>query len=133
MKLTNQEINALANKITREVNDSSQAKYKLKEDKIKQEIINKVMRDIADVEQCLAPLSVTVNYAIESYPGIFFNSQDSSISQYSISRIAATILSKKESVSQEQVKEDLIVAMIDSDSTLETLIQTLKAKYETTY
>lgn len=127
MKLDKTQINALAGKIAREINIIKQQEYDVIFRQKKQEMQSKVDADLTFVEALLSKSPVTVSYQVHSFPKCMFG-KDGKVSDYQV-RDHFDISNK--SVTQEQIREDLILETIEDHQTLESLIQTIKNKYVT--
>ena len=125
MKLDKTQINALAGKIAREINVVKQQEYDIIFQQKKQEMQSKVDADLTFVEALLSKSPVYVAYQVYSFPNCTFG-KSGKVSDFQV-RNHFNISS--ESVTQEQVREDLILETIEDHENLESLITTIKNKY----
>jgi len=127
MKLDKTQINALAGKIAREINIIKQQEYDSIFQQKKQEMQSKVDADLTFVEALLSKSPVYVAYQVYSFPNCTFG-KSGKVSDYQVQNHFGLI---NKAITQEQIREDLILETIEDYQTLDSLIQTIKNKYVT--
>lgn len=128
MKLNNSEVNALASRISREINAVKKESYKVLFDKKKKELINKINADIDYVIASIKTNQINFKIEVESFPkempGKYF-ALDKHLYESDIKLFIDPLVL----VDEQQIKEDLIIGQIEPNTTLDSLIQTIKNKY----
>lgn len=126
MKLDKTQINALAGKIARDINDERVLEYnKLVEAKII-ELQDKLDHDFIVLDAALSklPIKTEIKVIIEYPTGSTSYPKGSKISRYT----AQPFFTLRQ-VLPERIREDLILETIEDHQTIETLINKIKSKY----
>jgi flagellar basal body P-ring protein FlgI len=126
MKLDKTQINALAAKIAREINEERTAQYnKLVDAKII-ELQDKLDHDFIVLDAALSklPIKTKVEVIIEYPNGSTYCSKGNKVSRY-----IAQQFFKSSAVLLDRIKEDLILETIGEHENLQSLITTIKQKY----
>lgn len=128
MKLDKTQINALANKIAREINEIKTADYNKLVDAKVIELQDKLDHDFAVLEATLSklPIKTDIRVMIESPAGSTSYNKGNRVSVH-----AARQFFTLKTLSTDQVREDLILETIEDHQTLESLINKIKNKYVT--
>lgn len=126
MKLDKTQINAIANRIAREINAARQQQYNDALAKKRQELQDKIDHDFTVIKAALAnfPIKIRVQVLIEIPNDHYYVSEGHKITQYEASRFLTL-----DTVKVDIIKEDIIIEQIEDHQTLESLINTIKNKY----
>ena len=134
MKLTKIELNALASKIYREIATDFETKRAATKLADITSLQNLCRERLEFAKKALSNVSfnfkLDVHVVTDMRKNTYYYSNPDNITDYEIRKIMNY---PKLAVTQEQIVEDLIIGSIDVDSTLDTLIESIKAKYEITY
>ena len=126
MKLDKTQINAIANRIAREINAARQQQYNAALVEKMKELQNKIDHDFTVIKAALAnfPIKTRIQVLIELPKDQHYVSEGHKITQYEASRFLTL-----DTVKVDIIKEDIIIEQIEDHQTLESLINTIKNKY----
>lgn len=128
MKLDKTQINAIANRIAREINAVRQQQYNAALVEKMKELQNKIDHDFTVIKAALAnfPIKTRIQVLIELPEDQYYVSEGRKITQHEASRFLTL-----DTVKVDIIKEDIIIEQIEDHQTLESLINTIKNKYVT--
>lgn len=128
MKLDNKQINAVATKLAREINESNSLILNEQINKKLIELQDKLDHDFIVIKAALSklPIKVDIRVILEYPGGSTYFQEGQKVTKYQAEKFFKFV-----SPDINRIKEDIIIEQIEDHKSLESLINTIKNKYVT--